>query len=62
MVIETLSNTTKELERLSGIFKGILEYKKDQETLEKLVIKYRYESVKSVKDKYPYDCLSSAYA
>jgi hypothetical protein len=62
MVIETLSNTTKELERLSGIFKGILEYKKDQETLEKLVIKYRYESVKLVKDKYPYDCLSSAYA
>lgn len=48
------------LERLSGILKGILLYKQEQEMLEKLIKKYRYESVKLVKDNYPEDCIISA--
>ena len=48
------------LERLSGILKGILLYKQEQQILQKLIKKYRYESVKLVKDNYPEDCIISA--
>lgn len=49
-----------DLERLSGILKGLIIYKRDQETLEKLIKKYRYESVKLVQENYPADCYISA--
>lgn len=61
-MVEDLPKNVKELERLLGIFKGIIVYKKDQETLENLIIKYHYESVKLVKDTYPQDCIFTAYA
>lgn len=48
------------LERLSGILKGLIVYKEEQETLEKLIQKYRYESVKLVQENYPADCYISA--
>ncbi len=49
-----------DLERLSGILKGILIYKQEQQILQELIKKYRYESVKLVKDNYPEDCIISA--
>ena len=49
-----------ELERLSGILKGILIYKEELENLKYLIEKYRYESVELVKEKYPEDCMISA--
>ena len=49
-----------DLERLSGILKGLIIYKEEQETLKYLVQKYRYESVQLVKEKYSEDCYISA--
>ena len=49
-----------DLERLSGILKGLIVYKEEQELLKKLIKKYRYESVKLVQEKYPTDCYISA--
>ena len=46
------------LEKLSGILKGLIIYK--QEHLKYLIQKYRYESVKLVKYNYPEDCMISA--
>ena len=51
-----------ELERLSGILKGLIIYKQEQEMLEKLIIKYRYESVKLVKENYWRDCVVTAWS
>lgn len=48
------------LARLFGILKGILLYKQEQQILQELIKKYRYESVKLVKDNYPEDCIISA--
>lgn len=45
-----LSNV-KDLTRLSGIIKGILIYKQEIEQLEKLVDKYKKETVKIVLEK-----------
>lgn len=46
-----MSVLKKDLTRLSGIIKGILIYKQEIEQLEKLVDKYKKETVKIVLEK-----------
>lgn len=65
--IELIKNMNKfkiknDLEGLSGIFKGIIIYKQEQEMLEKLIKKYRYESVELVKQNYWQDCIITAWS
>lgn len=65
--IELIKNMNKfkiknDLERLSGIFKGIIIYKQEQEMLEKLIKKYRCESVELIKQNYWQDCIIAAWS
>lgn len=47
-------NEKENLERLSGIMKGILKYKEEQELLRELILKYKSESMKIFTDQYGY--------
>ena len=57
-------NEKEHLERLSGIMKGLLKYKEDQELLKELILKYKAETIKIVgdniiTDRIYYSCFSA---